>query len=89
MATEMTVPLLPCGSIDAIADFYRVLGFRPTYRQLRPNPYLALQREDLHLHFFGMPDFVPENSYVSCLVLVPDVEELHGASAKGMRAEYG
>jgi hypothetical protein len=41
MANEMTVPLLPCGSIDVIADFYRVLGFRSTYRQLRPNPYLA------------------------------------------------
>ena len=89
MANEMTIPLLPCVSIDDIADFYRVLGFRSTYRQLRPNPYLALQREDLHLHFFGMPDFVPENSYGSCLVLVPDVEELHGAFTEGMRAEYG
>jgi hypothetical protein len=89
MANEVTIPLLPCGSIDVIADFYRVLGFRSTYRQLRPNPYFALQREDLHLHFFGMPDFVPENSYGSCLVLVTDVEELHRAFAKGMRAEYG
>jgi hypothetical protein len=89
MATELTVPLLPCGSIDAIADFYRVLGFRATYRQQRPNPYLALQREDLHLHFFEMPDFVPENSYGSCLVVVPDVEELHAAFAAGMRLEYG
>jgi hypothetical protein len=89
MANELTIPLLPCGSIEVIADFYRVLGFRSTYRQLRPNPYLALQREDLHLHFFGMPDFVPQNSYGSCLVLVPDVEQLHRAFAAGMRAEYG
>jgi hypothetical protein len=28
MANEVTVPLLPCGSIDVVADFYRVLGFR-------------------------------------------------------------
>jgi len=89
MANEMTIPLLPCGSIDDIADFYRVLGFRSTYRQLRPNPYLALQREDLHLHFFGLPHFVPEHSYGSCLVLVPDIEELYRAFAEGMRAEYG
>jgi hypothetical protein len=89
MANETAIPLLPCGSIDDIADFYHVLGFRPTYRQLRPNPYLALQREDLHLHFFEMPDFVAENSYGSCLVLVSDVEELHAAFAAGMRAEYG
>ena len=89
MANEVTIPLLPCGSVDDIADFYRVLGFRPTYRQLRPNPYIALRREDLHLHFFGIPDFVPENSYGSCVVLVPDVEDLHRAFAEGMRAEYG
>jgi hypothetical protein len=89
MANEVTIPLLPCGSIDVIADFYRVLGFRSTYRQLRPNPYVALQREDLHLHFFGLPDFDPENSYGSCLVLVADVENLHAAFAAGMRAEYG
>jgi hypothetical protein len=38
MANEISIPLLPCGSIDAIADFYRVSGFRSTYRQLRPNP---------------------------------------------------
>jgi len=89
MANEVTIPLLPCGSVDVIADFYRVLGFRCTYRQQRPNPYVALQREDLHLHFFEMPDFVPENSYGSCLVLVPDVGELYAAFAEGMRAEYG
>jgi len=89
MANEVTVPLLPCGSVDVIADFYRVLGFRTTYRQRRPNPYVALEREDLHLHFFEVPGFVPEDSYGSCLVLVPDIDELHAAFAKGMRAEYG
>ena len=89
MVNEVTIPLLPCGSIDVIVDFYGLLGFQCTYRQRRPNPYVALQREDLHLHFFEMPDFVPENSYGSCLVLVPDVGALHAAFAEGMRAEYG
>ncbi|GAA2531043.1 VOC family protein [Pilimelia columellifera] len=89
MADEVTVPLLPCSSIDVIADFYRVLGFRVTYRQTRPNPYLTLRREDLHLHFFGIADFDSENSYGSCLVLVPDVEGLYQAFAVGMRAAYG
>jgi hypothetical protein len=28
VANEPTIPRLPCGSIDAIADFYRVLGCR-------------------------------------------------------------
>ena len=34
---------------------------------------MALRREDLHLHFFGLPGFDPEQSYGSCLVQVPDV----------------
>ncbi|WDZ82130.1 VOC family protein [Micromonospora cathayae] len=89
MADELTVPLLPCRSIDDITGFYRVLGFTVTHRQTRPNPYVALRREDLHLHFFGMPDFDPATSYGSCLVLVPDVGALHAAWAAGMRAAYG
>jgi hypothetical protein len=89
MAHETTVPLLPCASIDDIAAFYTVLGFTTTYRQLRPNPYLALQREDLHLHFFGIDGFDPAASYGSCLVLVEDIDELHRAFAAGMRAAYG
>jgi catechol 2,3-dioxygenase-like lactoylglutathione lyase family enzyme len=89
VANEVTVPLLPCPDIDEIAAFYGVLGFRATYRQQRPNPYVALRREDLQLHFFGMPDFDPATSYGSCLVLVDDIGALHRAFADAMRAAYG
>jgi hypothetical protein len=89
MAGEKTVPLLPCRSIDEIADFYRTLGFAVTYRQQRPNPYLSIQREDLSLHFFGLPDFEPENSYGSCLVSVPDIGALYESFARGMREAHG
>jgi hypothetical protein len=89
MANEVTVPLLPCRDVDEIAAFYGVLGFRITYRQQRPNPYVALRREDLHLHFFGMPDFDPATSYGSCLVLVDDIGALHRSFADAMRAAYG
>jgi catechol 2,3-dioxygenase-like lactoylglutathione lyase family enzyme len=89
VANEVSVPLLPCRDIDEIAEFYAALGFRRTYRQGKPNPYVALRREDLHLHFFGMPDFDPETSYGSCLVLVDDIGALHRAFADGMRAAYG
>ncbi|MFJ5618667.1 hypothetical protein [Micromonospora sp. NPDC093243] len=37
MANEVTVPLLPCASIDDMVDFYEVLGLRTTYRQRMPN----------------------------------------------------
>jgi hypothetical protein len=89
VANEVCVPLLPCGDIDEIADFYAALGFRRTYRQEKPNPYVALRRHDLHLHFFGVPDFDPETSYGSCLILVDDIGAVHRAFADGMRAAYG
>ncbi len=62
MANEITVPLLPCRSIDEMVEFYTMLGFSQTYYQRQPNPYVALKREDINLHFFGMPDFKPEDS---------------------------
>jgi len=43
LANELTVPALPCRSIDEIEAFYTALGFTRTYRQVRPNPYLALR----------------------------------------------
>ena len=89
MTNEVTVPLLPCPSIDDIEAFYRVLGFRTTYKQRRPNPCVGLQREDLNLQFFEIAGFDPEQSYGSCLVLTPDIAGLHRAFAAGMRAAYG
>ena len=89
MTNEVTVPLLPCASIDDIVAFYRVLGFQTTYQQRRPNPSVALRREDLHLHFFEIPGFDPEGSYGSCLVLTSDIGELHRAFSECMRAAYG
>lgn len=84
-----TVPLLPCADIDEIRDFYLPLGFEVTYYQQRPNPYLALRRGDLDLHYFGMDGFAPEQSYSSCLVLVDDTEPLFEAFAAGLRASLG
>ena len=89
MAGERTVPLLPCASIDEMAEFHTCLGFETTYRQRKPNPYLALRREDLDLHYFGLPDLRPEDSYGSCLVLVDDPGPLFAAFAAGLRGRYG
>ncbi|MFI5833890.1 VOC family protein [Micromonospora sp. NPDC051300] len=89
MADETTIPLLPCRLLDDVAPFYQALGFQVTYRQARPNPYLALRREDLNLHFFGMPEFDPATSYGSCLVVVDDLAGIHRAFAAGLRAAYG
>jgi hypothetical protein len=89
MANEVTIPLLPCPDIDQIADFYRMLGFEQTYRQTKPNPYVAMKREGIELHFFGMKDFDPAESYGSCVVLVPDTGVLYEAFAAAMRERHG
>lgn len=89
MAHEKTVPLLPCRSIDEMVEFYEMLGFTRVYYQVRPNPYVSMQREDLQLGFFGMPEFKPEDSYGTCVVIVPDTGELFQAFAEGMRAVHG
>ncbi|MFC0111277.1 hypothetical protein [Kibdelosporangium aridum] len=84
MAHEKTVPLLPCRSIDEMAEFYEMLGFTRIYYQVRPNPYVSMKREDLQLDFFGMPEeFKPEDSYGTCVVIVPDTGELFQAFAEG------
>jgi hypothetical protein len=89
VANELTIPLLPCPSIDEIASFYEMLGFSVTYRQTRPNPHVALRREDIHLHFYGMDGYVPEQSHSTCLVIVQDTGPLFEAFAAGMRAVHG
>ena len=89
MANEITVPLLPCRDIDEIVEFYGILGFTKTYYQMLPNPCVGLKREDFNLQFFGMPEFKPEDSYGSCLVIVRDTWELYRAFADGMRAAHG
>jgi catechol 2,3-dioxygenase-like lactoylglutathione lyase family enzyme len=89
MANEIVVPILPCADIDEILDFYRMLGFERTYRQLRPNPCAGVRYGDAELQFAGIPGFDPEQSYGSCIVGVDDTTEIFEEFAAGMRAEHG
>lgn len=83
------VPLLPCSSIDEIAEFYAFFDIRPTYRQLRPNPYLALSGHGFDVHYFGMDGFRAEDSYGSCILLVDDTQPAFDLFATGLRTAYG
>ncbi|SEU38210.1 VOC family protein [Nonomuraea wenchangensis] len=87
--TETVIPLLPCRQLDDVLPFYRALGFDVTYRQERPNPYAAVRRGGVELHFFGVPEFDPEQSMGSVVVVVPDTGALHAAFAAGLRAAFG
>ena len=90
MANEITVPLLPCRSIDEIVEFYTMLGFTRTYYQVRPNPYVSpkTRRPPAGL-LRHAEDFRPEDSYGSCVVIVPDTGALFEAFAAGMRKAHG
>ena len=89
MADERTYPCLPCPEIDDSIAFYESLGFRRTYRQVRPNPYAVVIRDDLQVHLFGIDGFDPAKSYGSAIVLVPDPDALYAAFAAGLRQRYG
>src|SRR5262245_4052539 len=89
MAHERTYPCLPCAELDPAIAFYEALGFERTYRQLKPNPYAVVQREDFQLHLFGIDGFDPAQSYGTTIVAVPDPDELYQAFAAGLRSAYG
>ncbi|MET0898812.1 MAG: glyoxalase [Mycobacterium sp.] len=89
--TATTVPLLPCCDVDGTVDFYEALGFTITHRQERPYLYLALQLDEVHVHFRAASpnlDREEENSG-GFLVLVDDVAPLHVRFVDGLRNRWG
>jgi catechol 2,3-dioxygenase-like lactoylglutathione lyase family enzyme len=89
MANERTYAILPCRDIDECIAFYETLGFKKTYRQIRPNPCAVVALEDIHIHFGGIEGFRPEDSYGSVIITVPDPDSLYHAFAAGLRKAYG
>jgi catechol 2,3-dioxygenase-like lactoylglutathione lyase family enzyme len=89
MANERTYPALPCTDIDEAISFYESLGFRKTYRQVRPNPYAVVALEDIQIHLFGMEGFDPAQSYGTVIIAVPDPDRLYQDFATGLRKAYG
>src|SRR5687767_12508429 len=89
MANERTYPCLPCRDIDESTAFYESLGFKRTYRQVRPNPYAVVALEEIQIHLFGMEGFNPEDSYATVIVAVPDPDSLYHGFAAGLRKSYG
>ena len=89
MANERTYPCLPCGDIDESIAFYESIGFKKTYRQVRPNPYAVVALEEIQIHLFGMEGFSPAESYGSVIVAVPDPDSLYRDFAAGLRKVHG
>ena len=82
--------MLPCTSIDEMAEFGQLLGLRVTYRQVRPNPYLALEGADgLVLHYFALAGSRPRGLLQHLRRGVDDPGRLFEEFAAGLRAKYG
>jgi catechol 2,3-dioxygenase-like lactoylglutathione lyase family enzyme len=89
LPNERTYPCLPCADIDESISFYESLGFRRTYRQVRPNPYAVVALEEIQIHLFGIDGFDPADSYGSAIVVVPDPDSLYRDFAAGLRKTHG
>ena len=89
MANERTYPCLPCAEIDESIAFYESLGFKRTYRQVRPNPYAVVALDEIQIHLFGIEGFDPAESYGSAIVVVPDPDSLYRDFAAGLRKTHG
>jgi catechol 2,3-dioxygenase-like lactoylglutathione lyase family enzyme len=89
MANERTYPALPCSDLEKSLEFYQSLGFKQTYKQLRPNPYAVVALEDIHIHLFGMENFNPADSYATTIIVVPDPDSLYQNFAAGLREKFG
>lgn len=87
--TTLTIPLLPCVSLDETLDFWQALGFNVALKQRAPNAYAVLRYDDYELHFFGLKQLNPQDNFSTCLVIVPEVEQLHHTFAERLRASMG
>ena len=87
---SFTIPTLPCKSLDDTLTFWQALGFKVTYKQKAPNPYAVISYEgEYELHFFGLKKLKPEKNFITCLVMVPEVEQLHAKFSERLKTHLG
>ncbi len=85
-----TIPALPCESMDEMLIFYQAIGFEVTYKQKAPNPYAVVHHADEYdLHFFGLKQLKPEDNFSTCLIIVPEVENLHAQLVEKLKSHLG
>lgn len=85
----MSIPSLPCISLEETLPFWQALGFQVTYQQKSPSLYAVVRRGNYELHFYGLKGLDPQTAFSTCVVIVPDVERLHATFAQGLCAALG
>lgn len=84
-----TIPALPCVSLDETLEVWTALGYEVTYTQKAPNPYGVVARDGYELHFYGLKGLDPTKAFTTCLVMVPEVEDLHAEFSDRLRRFLG
>jgi hypothetical protein len=75
--------------MDETLTFWQTLGFKVTYRQKAPNAYGVIEKDGFALHFFGLKELAPDSNFSTCLVIVPEVEIMHGEFVAALRESLG
>jgi catechol 2,3-dioxygenase-like lactoylglutathione lyase family enzyme len=73
---DLAIPTLPCRSVSASAEFYRLLGFVGGAHEFN-SEYGILRRGTIELHFFTHKELVPADSSAGCYIRVLDVESIY------------
>lgn len=89
MVGERSYPVLPCPDLEGALEFYRALGFRVTFSQVRPNPYAVVELEEIGIHLSAIDGFDPAASYGSAIITVPDPGKTWESFRDGLRACFG
>ena len=85
----LTVPLLPCASLEETLDFWQALGFEVPFKQRAPNAYAIIRDADYELHFFDLKQLKPEDNFSTCLVVMDEIESVHRGFVERLRAALG
>ncbi|MFD6161046.1 glyoxalase [Nocardia sp. NPDC060256] len=88
---DVSVPMMWSGDLTETLDFYRTLGYEVTAEQTRPYNYGAVARNGYSLHFGPTPKDkgTAEECYVSCVVFVDEVADLHKQFSAALRQRFG
>jgi catechol 2,3-dioxygenase-like lactoylglutathione lyase family enzyme len=76
---DLAIPILPCRSVSATAEFYRRLGFEGGAHEFSQE-YAIFKRGDIELHFFTHAELDPAQSWAGCYIRVGDVQSLYETS---------
>lgn len=83
------IPIMPCLDIRQQAAFYQELGFDLLGLYTSPNSYVAVQWNNIELHFYGTRKLVPAQNTTMCFLFVPDVNEVNQAFTFALKSYYG